>query len=51
MIRQQQQQQGQQQQEQQLSSVVLVTNSFHQVRSYYTFRKAAQQAGMDLRVS
>jgi uncharacterized SAM-binding protein YcdF (DUF218 family) len=48
---QQQQQQGHQQQEQQASSVVLVTNPFHQLRSYYTFRRAAQQAGVDLQVS
>jgi uncharacterized SAM-binding protein YcdF (DUF218 family) len=47
MIRQQQQQQ---QQEHQPHSVVLITNPFHQLRSYLTFRKAAQQAGMDVRV-
>jgi uncharacterized SAM-binding protein YcdF (DUF218 family) len=47
-----QQQQQQQEQEAQLpSSVVLITNPFHQLRSYYTFLKAAQQAGLDIKVS
>ncbi|KAF6251770.1 DUF218 domain-containing protein [Scenedesmus sp. NREL 46B-D3] len=45
-----QQQRQQRQQGQQPSSVVLVTNPFHQLRSYLTFRKAAQQSGMDLQV-
>jgi uncharacterized SAM-binding protein YcdF (DUF218 family) len=48
---QQQQQQGQPEPGQQPHSVVLITNPFHQLRSYFTFRKAAQQAGMDLQVS
>eukprot|EP00878_Enallax_costatus_P022540 GHUV01023914.1.p1 GENE.GHUV01023914.1~~GHUV01023914.1.p1 ORF type:complete len:202 (+),score=57.05 GHUV01023914.1:1282-1887(+) len=43
-----------QQQQQQLSrhnsSIVLVTNPFHQLRSYFTFRKAAREAGMDVQV-
>lgn len=35
----------------QIISVVLITNPFHQLRSYFTFRKAAKQAGMDIQVS
>ncbi|WIA12582.1 hypothetical protein OEZ85_006239 [Tetradesmus obliquus] len=54
MIRQQQQQQQQQPGQlhtaQPPPSVVLITNPFHQLRSYFTLRKAAQQAGMDVQL-
>ena len=55
---QQQQQQQQQQEQQQLHdcgviswrSVVLVTNPFHQLRSYMVFKRAVQEAGLQLQV-
>lgn len=55
IIAQQQQEQEQQQlegqrQQQQQECVLIITSPFHQLRSYYTFRRAAQQKGLSIQV-
>jgi hypothetical protein len=47
---QQQQQQQQQQRQQQQQSVLIVTSPFHQLRSFYTFKRAAAQKGLSIQV-
>jgi hypothetical protein len=43
-------QQQQQQHQQQRECLLVVTSPFHQLRSYYTFKRAVQQKGLRLQV-
>jgi uncharacterized SAM-binding protein YcdF (DUF218 family) len=42
--------QQKQQQQQGTPALLIVTSPFHQLRSYYTFRRAAQQKGLSIQV-
>lgn len=47
---QQQRQQQQQEQQQDKPALLIITSPFHQLRSYYTFRRAALQKGLSIQV-